>query len=271
MSAFMESDEGREISAYLGLTMREVAVPGSEPTGVDGTVPVIDHLRDLDGAVSAGVLLTLLDSIAGLAAGLAVLPDWVVSTNLMMSTARFDHVGPFSATGRVLRAGRRAVVTAARITDDGRAGALVADGVLTSAVLTPAGGAPITGRPLALAAPRPDVEHAPAPADFFPTEAVGDSRVVMPLLDRLRNPWGILHGGATAALVDAAARHVAGADRRTSDVVLHFLAPGRVGPVEARATVLGTRPDGEVVEVSVHDRGADDRRMILAVVTLRPA
>jgi len=267
----MESNEGRATSAYLGVTMREVSVPGSELAGVDGTLPVIDHLRGADGAVSAGVLLTVLDSIAGLAAGLAALPDWVVSTNLMMSTARFDHVGPLSATGRVLRAGRRAVVTAARITDDGREGVMVADGVLTSAVLTPAGGAPVSGRPLALAAPRPDPARAPAPEDFFPTEAVSDSRVVMPLLDRLRNPWGILHGGATAALVDAAARHVAGPGARTADVVLHFLAPGRVGPVEARATALGARPDGEVVEVSVHDRGADDRCMILAVVTLRPA
>ena len=45
----------------------------------------------------------------------------------------------------------------------------------------------------------------------------------MPLAESLRNPWGILHGGAVASLVDLAAEHVTGGI--TTDVVLHFLAP----------------------------------------------
>jgi uncharacterized protein (TIGR00369 family) len=283
VTGFATADAGRTIATHLGLTMHEVARPDDEHPGVDGVAPVVDHLRGTDGNVTAGVLLTLLDSVGGLSAGLAVLPGWVVSTNLMMSTARFDHTGPFAVSGRVLRAGRKAVVTAVQITDEGNGGALVADGVLTSAVLQPAGGPPTYPRPLRLVAPERPPGDPPSPAEFFGSEPVDERTVAMPLAEHLRNPWGILHGGATAALVEAAAEHVANrtADRaastsgaaprmRTADCVLHFLAPGRVGPVEARAVPVGARPDGLVVEVSVHDRGADDRRMAVAVVTLRP-
>ena len=82
--------------------------------------------------------------------------------------------------------------------------------------------------------------------------------VEMPLADTLRNPWGILHGGAVASLIDLAAEHVTGGV--TTDVVLHFLAPNRIGPV--RATVAdrsGTRADGTVLRVEVRDEGAEPR------------
>ena len=60
--------------------------------------------------------------------------------------------------------------------------------------------------------------------------------VEIDLADRLRNPWGILHGGVVATLVDLAAEHATGGGC-TTDVVLHFLAPNRVGPVRATARV----------------------------------
>ena len=74
--------------------------------------------------------------------------------------------------------------------------------------------------------------------------------------DRVRNPWGILHGGATAVLVDAAATHTIGPDAATADVVLHFLRPGRVGPAIARTSILGRRRDGHLLRVEVVDAGA---------------
>jgi uncharacterized protein (TIGR00369 family) len=86
----------------------------------------------------------------------------------------------------------------------------------------------------------------------------------MPLRDALRNPWGILHGGAVASLIDVAAEHVTGGV--TTDVVLHFLAPNRVGPVRAAVRPIGTRADGIVSRIEVRDHGAD-RVTALAVVT----
>jgi uncharacterized protein (TIGR00369 family) len=86
----------------------------------------------------------------------------------------------------------------------------------------------------------------------------------MPLADSLRNPWGILHGGALASLVDVAAEHATGGV--TTDVVLHFLAPNRIGPVRATTRTIGSRPNGTVLRVEVRDVGAD-RVTALAIVT----
>ncbi len=92
------------------------------------------------------------------------------------------------------------------------------------------------------AAPLPPVRDWLGAAAVDPSaidpSAIGPSAVEMPLAESLRNPWGILHGGAVAALVDLAAEHAAGGV--TTDVVLHFLAPNRVGPVRATATPVGT-------------------------------
>jgi uncharacterized protein (TIGR00369 family) len=96
--------------------------------------------------------------------------------------------------------------------------------------------------------------------------------MVMELHQHLRNPWGILHGGATATLVDSAAVNAAGGRGfLSSDVVLHFLSPARVGPVIGHGQVLGDRPDGRLVRVDVHDEGAGGRLVAMAVVTVREA
>ena len=95
--------------------------------------------------------------------------------------------------------------------------------------------------------------------------AAGDHAVEIDLADGLRNPWGILHGGVVATLVDLAAEHATNG-AHTTDVVLHFLAPNRVGPVRAIARALGQRSDGTVLRVEVRDEGAD-RTTALAIVT----
>jgi uncharacterized protein (TIGR00369 family) len=106
----------------------------------------------------------------------------------------------------------------------------------------------------------------PAVTEWLGAHPVDANTVEMPLAETLRNPWGILHGGAVASLVDVAAEHVTGAT--TTDVVLHFLAPNRVGPVRATAVPIGAgrRADGTVMRVEVRDVGAD-RVTALAITT----
>ena len=53
-----------------------------------------------------------------------------------------------------------------------------------------------------------------------------------------------------------------------TDLVLHYLRPVKVGPVEARCQVLGTRGGRSVVRVAIHDIGADDRMVTMASVTV---
>ena len=143
--------------------------------------------------------------------------------------------------------------------------------MLTSAVLEPEGGPPAYARPLELIAPELDPVDPATWPEFLGTRTVSPTTVALDVVPLLRNPWGILHGGAIAALVDTAAEHVTGPGSRTAAVTLHFLAPGRVGPVAARAERIGARADGEVVRVEVVDTGAADRLMALAIVVVEPA
>jgi uncharacterized protein (TIGR00369 family) len=262
-------ETGRDVARYVRTEMREVESSADGSPVIVGHAPASDHLRGPNGGVRGGALLTMLDNVGGLCGGLAALPDgWVVSTNLSARTVRLEHVGPFRIDARVLRQGRANVVTAVEIRDEGADEALVVDGILTSAILVPENGPPRWARPLVLDAGEPPAEPSPGIPEWLGVYAVDATTVEMPLSATLRNPWGILHGGALASLIDCAAEHAAGGV--TTDVVLHFLAPNRVGPVRARAKVLGQRADGTVMRVEVRDGGAE-RVTALAVVTSRGA
>ena len=261
-------ETGREVSRYVQAELHEVEHPDGDGPRVVGHAPASAHLRRPGGGVRGGALLTMLDNVGGLCGGLAALPDgWVVSTNLSARTIALDHVGPFRIDARVLRQGRASVVTAVEIRDEGAGDAIVVDGVLTSAILVPENGPPRWDRPLVLGPGAPLVEPVPTIPDWLGARAIDDSSVEMPLADALRNPWGILHGGAVASLVDLAAEHVGGGV--TTDVVLHFLAPNRVGPVRAVARAMGSRSDGTVLRIEVRDESAD-RVTALAVATSAP-
>jgi uncharacterized protein (TIGR00369 family) len=257
--------QGRDVSRYIRVDLREVE--GAGGIRVEGHAPAARHLRGPLGGVRAGALLTMLDNVGGLCGGLAALPDgWVVSTNLSARTIELEHTGPFRIDARVLRQGRTSVLTAVQIHDEGARDALVVDGVLTSAILVPASGPPQWSRPLVLEAGEPPPEPVPDIPAWLGAHPVDASTIEMTLADSLRNPWGILHGGAVASFVDLAAEHATGG--LTTDVVLHFLAPNRVGPVRALARPIGSRTDGTVLRVEVRDHGAD-RVTALAVVTAR--
>ena len=257
---------GREVSRYVRVELREVT-NGSDELRVEGRAPASAHLRGPHGGMRAGALLTMLDNVGGLCGGLAALPEgWVVSTNLSARTVALEQTGPLRIDSRVLRQGRTSVLTAVEIYDEGARDALVVTGVLTSAILVPENGPPAWSRPLVLDAGEPPLEPVPSIPEWLGANAVDRNSVEMPLAESLRNPWGILHGGAVASLIDLAAEHVTGGT--TTDVVLHFLAPNRVGPVRATARAIGSRADGTVLRVEVRDEGAD-RVTALAVVTSR--
>jgi uncharacterized protein (TIGR00369 family) len=268
VTAFADRETGRAVNQVTQVALHEPAIPASPTeTHVVGEVTTLDHLRGPGGSIRAGALLTMADTVGGMCAGLTALPGWVVSTNLMLRTVPGAHVGPLALDAIVLRAGRKAIVAQVEIRDAGEGGALIADGVLTSAVLEPEGGPPDFPRPMQLVPPMSDEPILPL-LEFFSVGAHPDG-VALPITDRVRNPWGILHGGATAVLVDAASTHAIGERAVTADATLHFMRPGRIGPAVARPTVIGERADGHVVRVEVVDAGADDRLMAVAVTTVR--
>jgi uncharacterized protein (TIGR00369 family) len=258
----MPANMGADIMRFAHLEMREIG-----ELHVEGHARVVDHLRGPDGAVRAGALLTMLDAAGGVCGGLASLPDgWVVSTNMTARTVSREATGPLRIDAQLLRKGRNNVVTTVDIFDNAT-GRLVMEGALTSAILVPENGPPVWDRPMHIAYPG-DVDFVSMDR-WLDASVVDDATLEIDLRDALRNPWGILHGGVTAALADACVEHVTSGGR-TTDFVLHFLAPNRVGPVRATARRLGRRSDGDVVRVEIRDTDSD-RLTAVAVATARAA
>ncbi len=205
MTHFAESGPGRDVGRYVGITMRE-----TEELHLVGHAPVAPHLCDPAGAVRTGALLTMLDNVGGLNGGLAALPNWVVSTNLAARVVALAHAGPLRIDSTVLRRGRNNVVTTVQIRDEGAADTLVASGVLTSAILVPENGPPQWPRPLVLDTGLGAAADLPAIPEWLGIRPAGADTVEIDLSDELRNPWGILHGGVVATLVDLAAGYATG-------------------------------------------------------------
>jgi uncharacterized protein (TIGR00369 family) len=266
---------GRAVSSYFRLQRWELPPPGGEgPAAFGGRVTIDDHLRGPGGGLVTGGLLTVVDSLAGLLSGLAVLPQWTVTTSLMLQVHRLTQVGPLRLHGRVLRQGRSSVVAAVDLFDEGATDVQVATAIVTCAVLDPGSKAPRFDRPVVIPMAPAD-PHAQPVEEFFCIEPGSGPVTRMEFAPHLRNFWGILHGGAVATLADVAACRAAerGPSVRlvATEVVLHYLSPGRVGPLEARCDVLGSRRDGTMVRVAMYDVGQDQRLVSLASVTVRPA
>jgi uncharacterized protein (TIGR00369 family) len=265
----------RAVGQYFAVSQQEIGDWANGEIVLEGTAPLVAHLLGANPGARAGAIAAMVDNVGGLAAGLASSPDgWVVSTNLTTRVASLEHVGPLRLRADILRRGRASVIDRVQVFDDGASGTRVAEGVLTSAVLVPDGGPPTFPRPVSMA---PDgVADAPPFAEWLEVRRDRDEMLELDLRNELRNPWGIMHGAVVSALVDlasveavAATTGVTGVAGATADITLHFLAPGRIGPVAARTAVLGERADGTVVRVEVVDRGAGDRRMAVAVTTVR--
>ncbi len=269
------ADRRRHVSDYFRLERWELPAPeGDGPASMAGRAPVDAHQRGPGGGLRTGGLLTSLDSLGGFTSGLAVLPQWIVTTSLMATVSELSHVGPLGLRADVLRRGRNSVVTSLDVVDEGAGGRHVAAATLTCAVLDPDAMTLEFERPFALAMPESQVDPV-RPEAFFCIESGEGPVTRLRLEDQLRNPWGILHGGAVAMLADEAACRAtvaavpgAGHGVAATDVVLHYLRPVKVGPVEARCSVLGTRAGRTSVRVAIHDVGADDRLVTLGSVTV---
>ncbi|HUY66861.1 MAG TPA: hotdog domain-containing protein [Acidimicrobiales bacterium] len=280
-------DPRRNVGEYFRLQRWEIPSAHGGYPELAGRAPVDDHQRGAGGGLRTGGLLTGVDSIGGMLAGLSVQPEWIVTTSMMATVTRLSHRGPLRLHARVLRRGRNAVVAGVDVVDEGTEDLPVASVVMTSAVLDPGGMHLHFERPIRTAMPPP----APDPQgieEFFGIEPGAGPVTRLDLADHLRNPWGILHGGAVATLADAAACRAVAAGRSVAagraggdgtelgdpgglaagDMVIHYLRPTRVGPVEARCKVIGGQGHRTLVRVAVHDVGADHRLVDLASVAV---
>ena len=243
---------------------------------VDGRAPIDAHLRGPAGGLRTGGLLTNLDSLGGFTSGLAVLPRWIVTTSLLATVSELDHVGPLRFGADVLRRGRTSVVTALDVVDEGAHDRHVAAATMTCAVLDPGAMALDFDRPVVVAMPPPQPDAGPARGVLLHRARRGPGHpapVGRPAPQSVGDPprRGGGHAGRRGRLPGRARRTRGSsgpAGVAAADAVLHYLRPVKVGPVEARCQVLGTRAGRTTVRVAIHDVGADDRMVTLGSVTV---
>jgi uncharacterized protein (TIGR00369 family) len=240
--------------------------------------PVVPEVCSDQGAMRVGAIATLVDVLGGTLSIRMVYPGWIATADLSIHTAQRASSGFVAASGSVTRAGRTRVVIEVDIRQEAP-GPEHASHTIGSAMMT------FSRLPSTKDTPDVQIDDNLCEVIDFALEGSGLDRpcldafgvtivdparglVELEMRDYLRNSLGSLQGGMFAILGDAAGQHAAraatGKSLTTSDLAIHYLLPGKVGPFRTRATVLRTTADTALTRVDVTDSGVDDH--IIAVV-----
>ena len=240
------------------------------------TAPGPEALHNRAGSLGIAALGTAVDILGGSLSLGAVQPDWCLTASLGIRLVRPLH-GEFRALGSILRAGRSSVVSETRVVEAG------------SPMNPPAAFAQMQF----LRIPRRDGTPHFSESDDDAFRIDGEARRrAQPFFERLgcrvvdaqqgvveldlrpyvRNSVGAVQGGAAIALADAAAEAVAAARRMegvaTTDLHIHYLVTGRVGPIRTRTEWLGGSASEAHLRVELIDRGAEERVVSVALLRL---
>jgi uncharacterized protein (TIGR00369 family) len=256
------------VSAWLGLALEEEPPAGDAPAAVIGRAPASPPLLLAGGRLAAGPLAALVDTVGGMTCGLALQPDWVVTSTLtlLVGPDPWPEGGALVARGRLLHAGRRSAASQVLLgspeAPEASAVALISSARVRVPTLSN------RPRPLRRPAPEPELGRPLAALVDLATSQERSEPVRVELADTLRNPLGILHGGLTAVLADAAARRLAGPSWTVRRLSLRYLVPATTGPVRARAQVRPAGTGALTAQVEIVDEGHDARQVATAQVTL---
>lgn len=128
------------------LAMRDVDIP--EGADLAMILPVNPRVTNLRGGLQGGLIATLIDVVAGRAAGQALADgDSAATADMNVKFLSAVTVGPAHATARVLRRGRTLVVVQVDVRDEGR-DVLAAIATLSFAVVPLRPGQHLPGRRL---------------------------------------------------------------------------------------------------------------------------
>lgn len=235
------------------------------------------------GAVHLGVLATLVDVLGGFLCMEAFSPDWMATANLSLHTCGTvsTEAGAMSASGRLLRSGRTTATVQAEFfcghgslhgRSDPMGVAMTTyariEGVRAGSWANVRQAQPIdfghTGGTVGLRQhiiQRSGIQECP--------ETPGG--ILLNMSGYVRNSFGSLQGGMMALMADvagtSAARAKSGRGLTTRDLVLHYLSPGRVGPITTRAQVLRSNEASVLSRIEIMDAGDDDRVIAMAMNT----
>jgi len=236
------------------------------------------------GGLSAGPLMTVVDVLAGSLVGRVLAPDWMATAQMSVHLADPPADGQVVADATVVRNGRTTVVVEVLLSASGPAGA---DRPFGEAMLTfvrlprrdtnldLSGFEVRYGEPTTFALADSGLQVSWGDAIGARVLDAPTGRVAVDVVPYVRNSFGAVNGGVVASVAELAARTLASSSLtgpvRSTDVVVHYLTQGRVGPLSTAATVVRDGPSGVLVRVEVRDDGdlgptGDPRVMVVAHV-----
>jgi acyl-coenzyme A thioesterase PaaI-like protein len=279
-----ETDTDPHTSEPVGSYIAQMGLRFESADGVTtGRLPVVPALCRATGLVRIGALTILADCVAGFDALSAFDMAWVGTSELAVhGPFRETAAGEIVATGRLLKRRRTGGVFEVTV-HDGGTGPGGHDRPLATATTTLSLLGQQTGTKVGAAIAEHVGAHAAVSAVRSLDQLVRPERLVggglrLAITGNVRNSWQVLSGGIAALLAELAAESAAEAVLGGPWVVdglgLHFLAPGRVGPIEARAEVVSAPGEGGPpvahLRVRLTDAGAGGRQIVAASATARP-
>jgi acyl-coenzyme A thioesterase PaaI-like protein len=239
--------------------------------------PVCRAVSTDRGTMLLGVMATLMDVLGGGLALTNFYPDWAATTHLSVQSTGRALSGYIDAQGELRKTGRNTVLVKVDIRNmPHEEGGLtsVATAILGFTRFSPRRRShllqtdPVAGKTLC---PNPDSSG--LVQSFY--DKVGlkildeaEALVQAEMSDYVQNSFNTLNGGVVALLADlagqTAARHATGKPFVTTDLAVHFLRLGEVGPFQTRTTLLRKTNETVLSLVETLDIGAEGRLMSIA-------
>lgn len=237
--------------------------------------PITTEVCTDQGAMQVGVIAALVDLLAGGLSLRILYPDWQATSHLSLHTNGWATTGMVIASGSVLRTGRTTVVFEVDIHEEKDS---------SSQKKKPIGSAIVICSRIPRRKDTRSSWHSGSTNSIrFGTEKSGLTR---PYIDKIgiqvvdaaagvvkldkseyiSNSFRSLHGAMIATLADIAGQHAAraaaGNPLVTSDLEIHYISPGKVGPFQTRTKVLRTTSESALVRVEVIDCGGAQAQLV---------
>jgi len=239
--------------------------------------PVSDAVSTDNGTMFLGVMATLMDVLGG---GLALAnfhPDWAATTLLSVQSTGKALSGYIDAQGELRKTGRNTVLVKVDIrhtSHEQESVTPVATAILGFARFSPRQGSHVPQADKSVLGNMPDKPDTSGLIQPF-YDKVGlkildkaAALVQVEMTDYVQNSFHALNGGVVALLADlagqTAARHATRKSFVTTDLAVHFLRFGEVGPFQTRTVLLRKTDETVLSLVEVVDIGAGGRLLSIA-------
>jgi uncharacterized protein (TIGR00369 family) len=239
--------------------------------------PVCRAVSTDRGAMLLGVLATLMDVVGGGLALTAFYPDWAATSHLSVQSTGRALSGYIDAHGELRKTGRHTVLVKVDIRHMPHEQSdltPVATAIISFTRFSPRERSRLFQIDrMALKMPYSSAHRSDLVQPFYgkvglKTLNEAEALVQVEMSDYVRNSFNALHGGVAALLADlagqTAARHATGKPFVTTDLAIHFLRLGEVGPFQTRTALLRKTDETVLSLVEILDTGAGGRLLSIA-------